>query len=47
MFGKSLYPLIQLILTIGYRHIWEGLRTIWPDAQWPGQHHMNLLESRL
>ncbi|KAJ5747409.1 uncharacterized protein N7511_009105 [Penicillium nucicola] len=29
------------------KHIWEGLRTIWPDAQWPGQHHMNLLESRL
>jgi hypothetical protein len=29
------------VLTIIYRHIWEGLRQVWPDAQWPGQHQMN------
>ncbi|CAG7919012.1 unnamed protein product [Penicillium olsonii] len=28
------------------KHIWEGLRQIWPDAQWPGQ-QMNFVESRL
>ncbi|KAJ5719475.1 hypothetical protein N7493_007930 [Penicillium malachiteum] len=29
------------------QHIWEALRHIWPDAHWPGQQHMNLIESRL
>ncbi|CAG8058001.1 unnamed protein product [Penicillium nalgiovense] len=29
------------------KHIWEGLRQVWPDAQWPGQHQMNFVESRL
>ncbi|KAJ5764457.1 hypothetical protein N7533_003138 [Penicillium manginii] len=29
------------------QHIWEGLRQIWPDAHWPGQHQMNFVESRL
>ncbi|KAF9253003.1 hypothetical protein LCP9604111_529 [Penicillium roqueforti] len=29
------------------KHIWEGLRHVWPDAQWPGQHQMNFVESRL
>ncbi|KAJ5101753.1 hypothetical protein NUU61_003975 [Penicillium alfredii] len=29
------------------QHIWEALRQIWPDAHWPGQHHMNFVESRL
>lgn len=38
--------LVQL-LTIVHRHIWEGLRQVWPDAQWPGQHQMSFVESRL
>ncbi|KAJ5279400.1 hypothetical protein N7478_004772 [Penicillium angulare] len=29
------------------QHIWEALGKIWPDAHWPGQQHMNLIESRL
>ncbi|KAJ6113172.1 hypothetical protein N7512_008496 [Penicillium capsulatum] len=29
------------------QHIWEALGKIWPDAHWPGQHHMNFVESRL
>ncbi|KAG2416481.1 ATP-dependent protease La 2 [Aspergillus terreus] len=29
------------------QHIWEGIRHVWPDAHWPGQHHMNFVESRL
>ncbi|GFG01353.1 LON domain serine protease, putative [Aspergillus lentulus] len=29
------------------RHIWEAIRQVWPDAHWPGQHHMNFVESRL
>ncbi|KAJ9204267.1 hypothetical protein DTO164E3_2029 [Paecilomyces variotii] len=29
------------------KHIWEAIRHIWPDAHWPGQHHMNMFESRL
>ncbi|KAJ5159974.1 Lon protease peroxisomal [Penicillium canariense] len=29
------------------QHIWEALRHVWPDAHWPGQHHMNFVESRL
>ena len=28
-------------------HIWEAIRQVWPDAHWPGQHHMNFAESRL
>ncbi|KAL4784929.1 Lon protease C-terminal proteolytic domain-containing protein [Aspergillus varians] len=28
-------------------HIWEAIRHVWPDAHWPGQHHMNFVESRL
>ncbi|KAL2006182.1 hypothetical protein VTN00DRAFT_9836 [Thermoascus crustaceus] len=28
-------------------HIWEAIRQIWPHAHWPGQHHMDMLESRL
>jgi hypothetical protein len=31
------------VLTIIYRHIWEGLRQVWPDAQWPGQHPLTSL----
>ncbi|KAL4956053.1 Lon protease-like protein 2, peroxisomal [Aspergillus filifer] len=29
------------------KHIWEAIRHVWPDAHWPGQHHMNFVESRL
>lgn len=29
------------------KHIWEAIRQVWPDAHWPGQHHMNFVESRL
>ncbi|KAL4890194.1 Lon protease C-terminal proteolytic domain-containing protein [Aspergillus ambiguus] len=29
------------------KHIWEGIRHVWPDAHWPGQHQMNFVESRL
>ncbi|OQD76321.1 hypothetical protein PENDEC_c004G00582 [Penicillium decumbens] len=29
------------------QHIWEALGKIWPDAHWPGPHHMNFVESRL
>ena len=29
------------------KHIWEAIRQVWPDAHWPGQHHMNIVESRL
>ncbi|KAJ5784212.1 uncharacterized protein N7503_009424 [Penicillium pulvis] len=29
------------------QHIWEALGKIWPDAHWPGQQHVNLIESRL
>lgn len=29
------------------QHIWEALQRIWPDAHWPGQQHMNFVESRL
>ncbi|KAL2829940.1 Lon protease C-terminal proteolytic domain-containing protein [Aspergillus cavernicola] len=29
------------------KHIWEAIRYVWPDAHWPGQHHMNFVESRL
>ncbi|KAL2864675.1 putative LON domain serine protease [Aspergillus lucknowensis] len=29
------------------KHIWEAIRHVWPDAHWPGQHHMNFMESRL
>ncbi|KAL5341582.1 Lon protease-like protein 2, peroxisomal [Aspergillus crustosus] len=29
------------------KHIWEALRHVWPDAHWPGQHHMEFVESRL
>ncbi|EAW13044.1 putative LON domain serine protease [Aspergillus clavatus NRRL 1] len=32
---------------IHVRHIWEAIRQVWPDAHWPGQHHMNFVESRL
>lgn len=32
---------------ISCRHIWEAIRQIWPHAHWPGQHHMDMLESRL
>lgn len=35
------------LLTFTRRHIWEALGKIWPDAHWPGQHHMNFVESRL
>ncbi|KAE8352634.1 Lon protease C-terminal proteolytic domain-containing protein [Aspergillus coremiiformis] len=28
-------------------NIWEAIRQVWPDAHWPGQHHMNFVESRL
>ena len=28
-------------------HIWETMRCIWPDAQWPGEEHMAGIESRL
>ncbi|KAL4802298.1 Lon protease C-terminal proteolytic domain-containing protein [Aspergillus unguis] len=29
------------------KHIWEAMRHVWPDAHWPGQHHMDFVESRL
>ncbi|KAJ5924954.1 hypothetical protein N7454_007593 [Penicillium verhagenii] len=29
------------------QHIWEALGKIWPDAHWPGQQHVNMVESRL
>lgn len=29
------------------KHIWEAIRQVWPDAHWPGQHHVNFVESRL
>ncbi|KAL3439239.1 Lon protease-like protein 2, peroxisomal [Aspergillus tetrazonus] len=29
------------------KHIWEAIRQVWPDAHWPGQHHMDFVESRL
>ncbi|KAH2171370.1 hypothetical protein KXV74_009571 [Aspergillus fumigatus] len=29
------------------RHIWEAIRQVWPGAHWPGQHHINFVESRL
>ncbi|KAF9888707.1 hypothetical protein FE257_008465 [Aspergillus nanangensis] len=29
------------------KHIWEGIRHVWPDAHWPGQHQVNFVESRL
>ena len=32
---------------IHIKHIWEAIRQVWPDAHWPGQHHMNFAESRL
>lgn len=41
----SFSDLVQLLNF--HRHIWEALRQIWPDAQWPGQHQMNFVESRL
>jgi hypothetical protein len=46
MLSRFNIDLVQL-LTIIPRHIWEGLRQVWPDAQWPGQHQMNFVESRL
>lgn len=49
MSSKLSQPSLGLVqvLTIIHRHIWEGLRQVWPDAQWPGQHQMNFVESRL
>lgn len=39
---------VQEGLQIVYvKHIWEAIRQVWPDAHWPGQHHMNFVESRL
>ncbi|KAI9376350.1 ATP-dependent protease La [Aspergillus egyptiacus] len=29
------------------RHIWEAIRHVWPDAHWPGRHHVDFVESRL
>lgn len=29
------------------KHIWEAIQQVWPDAHWPGQHHVNFVESRL
>ena len=29
------------------RHIWEAMRHIWPEAQWPGEVHLGGIESRL
>ena len=28
-------------------HIWEAMRLVWPDAQWPGEQHLAGIESRL
>ena len=28
-------------------HIWEAIRLIWPDSQWPGEQHLAGIESRL
>ena len=29
------------------RHIWEALRLVWPDVRWPGDQHLEGVESRL
>ena len=28
-------------------HIWEAMRFVWPEAHWPGEHHLAGIESRL
>ena len=30
-----------------FRHIWEAMRHVWPDARWPGEQHLAGIESRL
>jgi hypothetical protein len=30
-----------------FRHIWEAMRHVWPEAHWPGQDHLSGIESRL
>ena len=30
-----------------YRHIWEAMRHVWPEAHWPGEQHLAAIESRL
>jgi len=29
------------------QHIWEALRVVWPDAQWPGENRWSSFDSRL
>lgn len=28
-------------------HVWEAMRHVWPEANWPGEHPFGGIESRL